>query len=182
MAASGGGGLANYRSLVDRVDDRCREIESAFAEEIACRKGCAGCCRHITVFPVEAEALSRALAALDGGSLGSVKMQARRATADGPCPLLVEDACAVYDHRPIICRTHGLAVLTREGDEPRVDFCPDNFAGRAGLPSEAVIDLDRLNETLWAVNRVFEGERRGDRYFPERILIADIVLAMAATG
>ena len=43
-----------------------------------------------------------------------------------------------------------------------MDFCPENFKGVKNLPGSAVIDLERLNTALVAVDALFCRE-----YFPE---------------
>ncbi|HKZ17694.1 MAG TPA: YkgJ family cysteine cluster protein, partial [Geobacteraceae bacterium] len=150
--------LQNYRNFVDRVNALCRGIEKEYFEQIACRKGCDACCRHISLFPVEAVNLAQALRQLPEAQASHIREKARSASPDGPCPLLEDGACLLYSARPIICRTHGLPILTREHGKPTVDFCPKNFKGVASLSGNAVIDLDLLNTTLAAINALFVTE------------------------
>jgi uncharacterized protein len=154
--------LKNYRELVSRVDELCAGITAAFPEEIVCRVGCAGCCRHLTLLPVEAVTLAMALRKLPADQAERIRSMARLATPDGPCPLLANDRCLLYLPRPLICRTHGLPLLTLQGEGRRVDFCPDNFQGVKNLPGSAIIDLERLNTTLVSINALFCRE-----FFPE---------------
>ena len=169
--------LKNYRELASRVDELCAGITSAFPEEIVCRAGCAGCCRHLTLLPVEAVTLAVALRKLPPGQADLIRTLARQATPDGPCPLLVDDRCLLYLPRPLICRTHGLPLITLQGEGRRVDFCPENFQGVTNLPGSAVIDLDRLNTALVSINALFCREffpkGRPDR---ERYTIAEALL------
>ncbi len=170
--------LQNYHNLVERIDGLCRSIEKEYFELIACRKGCDGCCRHISLFPVEAVNLSMALRRLPMDESSFIREKARTATADGPCPLLENGACLLYQARPIICRTHGLPILTREFDgQPSVDFCPRNFKGVESLTGNAIIDLDLLNTSLAAVNALFCSEfYSGNSPDKERLTIAEAVL------
>src|SRR5512146_319059 len=126
--------LQNYRNLVEKIDGFCRTIEERYRDRIACRKGCDGCCRHISLFRVEAVNLAMALRQLPGGDVSRIREKARASSPDGPCPLLENGACLLYSARPIICRTHGLPILTREFGDPSVDFCPQNFIGVETLP------------------------------------------------
>jgi hypothetical protein len=146
--------LNNYRALVSRVDELCAAVNREFAGEIACRAGCSGCCREITLFPVEAAALLAALAALPAETAAKLATTAADVTNDS-CPLLAEGLCLVYDSRPIICRTHGLPLLLKVDGENRVDFCPENFRGVQSLPGTALINLDLLNHALVAINELF---------------------------
>jgi hypothetical protein len=70
---------------------------------------------------------------------------------------LHQDRCAVYTHRPVICRTHGLPLLVRSADGEQRDCCPLNAAplGLATLARADLIDLDKLNTLLGAVNLLF---------------------------
>ncbi len=146
--------LENYHSLVRKVDDICAAVNSEFAEQIQCRAGCSGCCREITLFPVEAAAMMMALARLPAGE--TAKLAATSGTDNGgSCPLLSDGLCLVYASRPIICRTHGLPLLLKVNGENQVDFCPENFQGAKSLPGQAIINLDLLNHALVAINELF---------------------------
>ncbi len=146
--------LANYRQLVAKVDGLCSFIEQEFAASIACRPGCDRCCRHLTLFPVEAWALAKAATALPEATRSRIRQRAQAGT-DLSCPLIEEGRCLLYANRPIICRTHGLPLLMTEGCNQRIDFCPDNFKDLDSLPGKAVIRLDLLNEALAAINGHF---------------------------
>lgn len=143
--------LENYQALVRKVDELCAVVNREFAAQINCRAGCSGCCREITLFPVEAAALLTALAQI---SPDTAVLQGTAAGA-GTCPLLVNGLCLVYANRPIICRTHGLPLLLTVDGESRVDFCPVNFQGVSALPGQAIINLELLNHALVAVNELF---------------------------
>jgi hypothetical protein len=170
--------LHNYRDLVTKVDELCRRIAEKFGPQLACSPGCSGCCRHITLSWVEGFALAKALQELPAAAADEIRSRARSASASSPCPLLADDLCLLYTARPIICRTHGLPLLTSDGaGTRRVDFCPENFRGVATLPGSAVIDLDRLNTALTAINALFVAERfRGTAPATERIPLAEALL------
>lgn len=164
--------LSGYRALVAKVDATCARIQSEYAAHIACRKGCGDCCRNISVFPVEAAVLSEAVRRLSPEVLQAARQRAlEQAEA---CPLLNDGVCLVYDARPIICRTHGMPILVPDEDG-RIDACPKNFRNLSSLPMSDVIDLNRLNEMLWAVHALFVGES-GAVSKSERITIAQVVL------
>ncbi len=170
--------LHNYRTLVARVDELCSRIGEEFDGHLACRPGCSGCCRHLTLSWVEGFALARAVRALPATAADDIRSRARSASASSPCPLLVDGHCLLYAARPIICRTHGLPLLATDTEGARrVDFCPENFRGLDTLPGSAVIDMDRLNSTLAAVNALFVTEHFGNTTpATERILIAEALL------
>jgi hypothetical protein len=167
--------LDNYQALLRKVDELCAAVTSEFAAQINCRAGCSGCCREITLFPVEAAALLAALSGL------SPEMTAKLAATvadceNGCCPLLVDGLCLVYAARPIICRTHGLPLLLNADGERTVDFCPENFQGATSLPGQAIINLELLNQALVTINALFV-EDTNDAYLKndQRLRISTII-------
>ncbi len=170
----------NYYDLIERVDEHCRRIAREYAEHIVCGKGCDGCCRHFSLFPVEAAVISAALRELPRTRVERIRQRARAAAPDGACPLLEEGACPLYHARPIICRTHGLPILTVQDGRRRVDVCPLNFNNVGSLPASAMIDIDRLNTTLVAINGLFAAECGGRASAPERIGMVEALLGETA--
>lgn len=165
--------LANYRSLLAKVDDLCRGISERLGEAITCHSGCSSCCLAISVFPVEAVAMIEAADRLSAEQRQQLKEHlAAWREGDERCPLLKDERCLLYEARPIICRTHGLPILFIEGEERRIDVCPKNCQGIDHLPGEAVVDLERLNTLLAAVNALYLREF-GIR-LPERIPISQL--------
>lgn len=151
--------LGNYFDLIERVDELCAQITVKYEAHIACRKGCADCCRCFTLFPVEAEALSTALRELPRFRRDYIRQRVKSAPSGDACPLLEEGACLLYSARPIICRTHGMPILVVRDGRRRVDVCPLNFKNVESLPGSAMIELDRLNTTLAAINALFIARR-----------------------
>ncbi len=172
-----GASLENYYELVSRVDELCRRITADYAERLACREGCDDCCRHITLFPVEAVALASALGGLPPAEVSRIRERAASAVNAEPCPLLEEGRCLLYAARPVICRTHGFPlVFERKGDKV-IDFCTKNFSGIKTFPASFVIDLDLLNATLAAINNVFLNVHRNKTQLQrERLSIAEALL------
>ncbi len=172
--------LSNYYALIERVDDHCLRISGDYEANMVCKKGCDDCCRRFTLFPVEAQALYAASRELSRTRVEHIRERARDGASDDVCPLLDEGECLLYEARPIICRTHGLPILTVQDGRQRVDVCPLNFKNVDSLPASSMIDIDRLNTTLTAINGLFVKEHGGGSSFPERIRIVDAVLGKPA--
>ncbi len=138
-------------------------LSARYAKHLVCQAGCSGCCRHhLSVFAVEAEAIREAIAALPQQVRATLEEQARdvlELEAHGEpvaCPMLIENRCAIYASRPLICRTQGLPLLLEAEDgAPEVDFCPLNFTAPAAiddLDEAHLVPLDELNFKLALVN------------------------------
>lgn len=83
---------------------------------------CTGCCtssQFITIDPDEADALAHIPAELrfpaPGGPPGRVLLGYDER---GHCPMLVDGACRIYEHRPRTCRTYDCRVFPAAGLEP----------------------------------------------------------------
>ncbi len=95
--------------------------------------------------------------------------------------MLVDDRCAVYESRPLICRTQGLPLLIEAEDgEAEVDFCPLNFTAPdavADLDETHLVPLDELNLKLALVNLQYCREQGiADDASGQRVPMANIIL------
>jgi Fe-S-cluster containining protein len=149
--------LNDYKLFIADVDRRCRQIVRRHRDQIACTRGCAGsCCRiHLSIHPVEAVSLWLALQKLAPGIRQRIQARARQTNSFGPCPLLEDGACLMYDARAVICRTHGLPTSTEYRGHRAVGFCVKNFKQLDAIPDEDVIDLKHLNRSLAGINTRF---------------------------
>ena len=157
--------LKNYRALITRVDAYIEQLARVHKDALFCKKGCDDCCRHLALFPVEAFALSRAFSTLDEPIRKKIEQQVLE--NQDVCPFLQDHICTVYSHRPVICRTHGYPLYMEKDGEGMVDFCPKNFKGVTEFSQPDLLDLDRLNTLLAAVNNHFTA--CFDQELPDRI-------------
>ncbi len=152
-----------YTNLLSDVDLMAERLTERYRSHIACRAGCCACCRHdLSVFEVEAVSVRAALSALPEMVWEQVcrqahDVQAHQARGEGVvCPLLVNGCCAIYEARPVICRTQGLPLLyAAEDGTQEVDFCPLNFTGTGTieeLDADHLVQLDVFNLKLASVN------------------------------
>lgn len=181
-----------YRRLIQQVDELGARLSRRYARHLNCHAGCSGCCHHhLSVFAVEASSVREAVEALPEEAREVVERQAgevrEREAAGEPvvCPLLVADRCAIYDSRPLICRTQGLPLLIQIDDgtdegEAEVDFCPLNFTAPdaiAELDEDHLVPLDDLNLKLAVVNlQHCRAIGIADEASGERQTMADIIL------
>lgn len=167
---------------VDRfLDGACRRVGAG----MVCGPGCDSCCKSsLTLLPVEAFRLRQGfdgLAASEKQKVTDACLTLASEGREGPCPVLHEGRCLLYEHRPLVCRTHGFPLYSAEFSErggTPVDFCPLNFTEDSGLetiPREAILNLDLLNQKLFFINRQFLDETDRRHTAPdERIAMTEI--------
>ena len=84
-----------------------RDEEKRRGTTVACRRGCAACCRRpvVPLNPLEVRGVCWYTSEkLEGACKGAVIEQLRRHRQTPQCPFLVDSACAVYPVRPHACR------------------------------------------------------------------------------
>jgi uncharacterized protein len=159
---------AAHRALVLKVDAFDADTRARAPDAYACRKGCSACCRvELSVCDVEAQSISEALAQLPTGR--RLAIAARAEDENGACVFLRDDgACEIYEGRPLVCRTQGLALRYPSGWIPAeaikskrsdgdVTYCPLNFESRPPLAAE-VLDAERVDLMLALSNREAGGD------------------------
>ena len=166
--------LENYKQLIARVDALCGGIAALLGEQITCSEGCSSCCTAISVFPVEAAAIREAMENLPEAQAEMIRRHVSEHADEERCPLLFHHRCLLYDVRPIICRTHGLPIVYTTDDQRSSDCCPLNLTETESLPGSHVVDIDKLNTLLVAVNSIYLSQTDSSES-PERRTIAKIV-------
>lgn len=160
--------FAEYEALNARAEAFQARVRERYPGQIECRAGCSECCRRIPrliLSPVEAFYLREQIRHLPVEDQTRLRQASR--TAMPPCPILTDDACRLHRNRPLLCRTYGYPnfspQLQQIGDAA-LNYCYKNFTGLAGptaLDSGCVMNIDRVTEELWEVNRRFVQERWG---------------------
>lgn len=165
--------LDNYKQLVARVDALCSDITAVLGDQITCSAGCSTCCSSITVFPVEAAYMRHALENMPDRQAEEIRSHVAEHAHGERCPLLLHHRCLLYEARPIICRTHGLPIIYTEDGRRNSDCCPLNLTETGTVSGSHVVDLDKLNTLLAAVNSIFLSQT--DTEADERITIAEVI-------
>lgn len=150
------------KSLHQNIDQFFDKIQKKFPQEINCRLGCDVCCHtDISVSQIESQLIEEWFHALEDEKKESLKELWSRPQPKGkgyhneearPCAFLYEGKCSIYEARPVICRSHGIAVVRTTEETKEIDVCSLNF--KNSLPQlEDALDLDRLNTLLAIANK-----------------------------
>lgn len=167
-----------YQNLLAKIDAFSHSTQKKRPEAFSCREGCFGCCEvHLSVVQVEAGHLQRATEALPEEVFVQVEQNARALLLQNEerCPFLLEGRCAVYEHRPVICRSHGLPVTWADlrARAESYDVCPLNFQGMTPTSKE-ILDVDTINAILFTVDSLFCKETQQKQ---ERMSMAEVILS-----
>ncbi len=127
-----------YQNLMAGVDQIFNKMKNDFPQEVRCDDGCTDCCFALfDLSLVEALYLNEKFNELDDDLKNAILIEAdkadrittkikkelhkehkkgaeeqeilsRASREKVRCPLLVDDKCALYEHRPITCRLYGI--------------------------------------------------------------------------
>lgn len=119
---------------------------------MVCKKGCDLCCMDYDVFPIEFEMIK------EGIKNENIDFQE---SPDGNCIFLKDHACQIYEHRPIICRTHGLPLLFMNDEQWELSACELNFTefDDEEFSIENTFPQDKFNSKLFMINKKYIQER-----------------------
>lgn len=149
--------LSGYQRLIFRIDTICQSLEELYREHLVCKPGCSQCCRvERTVCSVEAYVVEQQLLTLASQKIRHLKKISRY--DDETCPMLWRGLCVIYPSRPIICRTHGLPLLYREGLRTFVDYCRLNFKQLSEgheFQDHQIVDMNPFNVELLEIDKKF---------------------------
>ena len=145
---NGGDFAASYQKLVDKIDRRVAVLEKMHHQHLSCKLGCSHCCMDYSIFPVEYYTILEKIK--DRG------LQPVDASED-QCIFLDNNSCMIYEHRPIICRTHGLPLLyTNDEGEWELSACELNFTNfEKQFHSKNSFQQDVYNSELFMLNKAF---------------------------
>ncbi len=154
--------IQEYHQLIAALDAEIVRIAQLHAGAISCGPGCASCCQAFSVLPIEAACVREAIGALDTAS--RERLGRNLAEDDERCPLLIDDLCAIYAARPVICRTQGLplAYVDEEREAIEVSACGLNFPDDHAFAPEDLLFMDQFNTRLAELNQAWCSTRNPD--------------------
>ncbi|MCP4628061.1 MAG: YkgJ family cysteine cluster protein [bacterium] len=168
--------FTRYTAFLDKIDTFVKHLQQLHQQQLVCRRGCSDCCRlERNLMPVEFHYLRQQVTT-------DLRQRLTDRRKTDCCPLLDKNDCLLYEHRPVICRTHGLPLLITEQKSTWRDCCPKNFTTVCldDLPREGLLDLERLNTLLVGINTLFCDQTGVDQGL--RLSLAQLLCADAPTN
>lgn len=119
--------LQKYEQFLQKLDKRLDKYFEEQCEFIKCKPNCSTCC-EIGEYPfsrLEAEYLMSGFLKLPKDIKNKIREEIKNLKAKNQkmykCPFLIEQKCALYQYRGIVCRTHGLAWF--DGEKIQLPYC-----------------------------------------------------------
>lgn len=121
----------------------------AHKDYICCKAGCSECCEKGD-YPITEEELKQLMlgySKLDNASKIRVQENINKMENGGACPFLLDKLCSVYEYRPMVCRIHGLAYLTKN-NVVKVPYCANSGKNYAKVYSNGEFKAEPIKENL----------------------------------
>ena len=130
--------MSDLRPLQKKAENEFDAFANKYRQYMTCTKGCSKCCiDELSVFAWEASIISdwySSLSLSEKENWKKKQMLKPRPEGEGQedaCAFLHEGQCTIYEVRPTLCRTQGMALQYREkGTSHNIvtrDWCPLNF-------------------------------------------------------
>lgn len=163
----------DVQDLYNKVSGFEQKLSPLSLEKSRCKNGCSRCCyTDISVFQIEADHIR-----LWFKDLGAEQRRLlKEHWSQGPtmttnfsgekaqsCAFLHQESCTIYEARPLICRTQGLAMKFTVDEENFVDICPLNEDMLEVIKENEILNLDLLNIILSQMESVQAGNRQRER-------------------
>lgn len=156
--------LSKYHQLCNYCNSFWNSVISRFPDQINCKAGCSSCCELQSVVAIEAFNIISNISKLN-------KSSSQDKGEHSVCVFLANNICAIYDYRPVICRTHGLVLGTNENN---FHSCPINYQHNAIPDDSAIIDWESLTMNMMKLNLAFCILGGFESLSSERFLLKDI--------
>lgn len=150
--------LERYKNFLKILDKRLEKYFDDQCEFIKCKLGCSACC-EVGEFPLsrlELEYLMSGFIKLPPDIQKIIKKEIKQLKIKQPkmykCPFLIQGKCALYQYRPIVCRTHGLAWFDEDAEKIRLPYCVNKGLNYAKV-------FDRKTGEVFLANPIKENLR-----------------------
>jgi len=155
-----------FSLLRNKVDKTCNRLHLLHKNYTLCKNGCDTCCMNFSILPVEFYSIRNLIK--------DKKINIQHSNNPDDCPFLIDHSCQIYEFRPLICRSHGLPILTmdEEGEEWELSFCPLNFTSNEDdyFTHENCYEQDVFNSRLYMLNQEFISQFNEEKFSTNDLL------------
>lgn len=170
--------LDKYVDLVTEIDVKIEALNKTHKQHMQCKAGCAKCCLDFDVFPIEFYAIKSKMES-DNFQIPVKKPTEEFDEEPESCLFLKDDMCQIYQYRPIICRSHGLPLLSMNetGEFWELSHCDLNFETMEPdfFHDENSLVMDKFNSILFQTNISFIKENKLDFDVMELIPLRELL-------
>lgn len=108
--------MQKYKLFLKNFDEKLEKYKSSHQAFLCCQKGCSICCEkgEYPISELELKYLMHGYIELDISTKIKIQENIKNIKKGEKCPFLINNFCSIYEHRPIICRVHGLAYLCKD--------------------------------------------------------------------
>lgn len=142
-----------YFKLVDEINEKVANLSAQHKNKMKCKAGCAQCCLNFDVFPVEFFSIKEKM------KTDRFEMPELQSNDEDTCVFLKDNLCQIYPYRPIICRTHGLPLLSMNESAEfwELSHCELNFENVEPdfFHQDNSLIMDKFNSELFQQNLSF---------------------------
>lgn len=168
--------ISRYKEFLDFIDAKLEKMFESQKAFISCQKGCAYCCKEGEYPLSELEFLTLMFyyneledSIRDKINENIVNLLKSERTKMYQCPFLIDNQCAVYPMRAIICRTFGLISYDEKGKK-RIPFCVEiglNYADVFDKDNKKIINLakDGSEPLAFNIDRKFLRSKEFEKQF-----------------
>lgn len=164
--------LKRYEKFLIEFDKELESIFNSQNQYLKCKKGCSKCCEfgdypfsqlefsYLTKGYLNLDYEKRLIVQQNIKKLLSEKEKNTKERFEHICPFLVNNECAVYDYRGLVCRTFGVCYYDDEKGFVKVPECVNFGLNYDGFYNEKTKELkipDIPNVNL-RIDKIFESE------------------------
>jgi Fe-S-cluster containining protein len=179
--------MSDFRPLQKKAEDEFQDFYQKYKEAMNCSRGCSTCCiDELSIFSWEAAIITDWFFELsqDQKNLWRKKqaLPARPVgeSQENACAFLHEGQCTIYEARPTLCRTQGMAMqYLNDKKQVERDWCPLNFDEKEsenplGPPAPGDdLNLENLNKMLAQAQIIYDRENP-EALGPVRVDLRDL--------
>ena len=138
-----------YEKYLEKLDKKLEEFFEMHKEHIFCKKGCSDCCEKgdYPLSQAELEYLMKGYIALDSDTKKIVQNNIKNMQEGMACPFLINKSCSVYQYRPLVCRTFGLAYFYKE-HVIKIPHCVEDGKNYSDVYKNGHIKINPINMNL----------------------------------